>query len=199
VERLKGPLWQGRLASWDDVDARIDERLQTAVVDHDHIVLLTSAITGPATRDLIGRWSRRYDRFRHVVFDAEMATLVADMRCGDVRALMIYGVNPVHDYAHATSFLEGMKHVELVVSFADRLDQTALLAHAVCPDDHCLDAGADAELTASACGPSQLTISPQFETRSVQDSLLKWLGEPPDFHAYLRDYWAARQFDHAMG
>jgi hypothetical protein len=170
------------------VDARIDERLQTAVVDHDHIVLLTRAINGPVTRDLIGRWSRRYDRFRHVVYDAEMATLVADMRCGGVRALMIYGVNPVHDYADATSFLEGMKHVELVVSFSDRLDETAVLAHAVCPDDHALDAGADAE-----------QASPRSDTRAVQESLLKWLGEAPDFHAYQRAYWAARQVDHAVG
>jgi molybdopterin-containing oxidoreductase family iron-sulfur binding subunit len=372
-ERLKGPLWHGRSVSWDDTDARIDARLQAAVVDHRAVVLLTGTITGPATRDLIERWSRRYDGFRHVVYDAvsftairraydrflgraivphfrmdraravvgldadflgswlspveftrqyssarrpsagmmrhvqfesglsltganadvrhsvapedidiiavallslvreparaheqfagdhlpvplpiledlaadlrrhrgecvivcgasdvatqvivaalnhelgaigrainvdrpslqklahdtDVAALVADMRRGDVGALLIHGVNPAYDYDDAASFLEGVKNVELVVSFADRLDETAALAHAVCPDHHFLESWGDAEPVAATYGLSQPAMAPLFETRAVQDSLLKWLGESPDFHAYLRAYWKSHIF-----
>jgi anaerobic selenocysteine-containing dehydrogenase len=225
-ERLRGPLWHGRPVSWDYADARIDEQLQTAVVDHRRIVLLTGTINGPATRDLIRRWSRRYDRFRHVVYDAvsftairraydrcfgraivphfrldralahdaDVAALVADMRRGDVGALLIHGVDPAYDYAEATSFSESVKNVDLVVSFADRLDETAALAHAVCPDHHFLESWGDAEPVASTYGLLQPTIAPLFETRAVQDSLLKWLGESPDFHAYLRAYWKSHIF-----
>jgi molybdopterin-containing oxidoreductase family iron-sulfur binding subunit len=126
--------------------------------------------------------------------DTDVAALVGDMRRGDVGALLIHGVNPAYDYADATSFSEGVKNVDLVVSFADRLDETAALAHAVCPDHHFLESWGDAEPVASTYGLSQPTMAPLFETRAVQDSLLKWLGEPPDFRAYLRAYWKSHLF-----
>ena len=84
-----------------------------------------------------------------------MASLVADMRNGGVRTLMIHGVNPVYDYADAALFLEGLKKVELVVSFAGHLDETASHAHAVCPDHHFLEAWGDAD-----------NPSPSLETRN---------------------------------
>jgi len=75
------------------------------------------------------------------------------------------------------------------VSCADRLDETAAQAHAVCPDHHFLEAWGDAEPVASFFSLAQPTIAPLFDTRAAQDSLLKWLGRAPDFYEYLRGYW----------
>ena len=121
--------------------------------------------------------------------DEDMARLVEDMKRGDVHALILYGVNPAYDYPEAGAFVEGLERVALSVSFADRLDETASRVHAVCPDHHYLEAWGDAEPVTGCYSLAQPTIAPLFDTRAAQDSLLQWLGDVPDFHAYLRTCW----------
>ena len=62
-----------------------------------------------------------------------------------------------------------MAKVPLTVSFADRLDETASRADAVCPDHHFLEAWGDAEPVESYYSLAQPTIAPLFDTRA--DSL----------------------------
>jgi molybdopterin-containing oxidoreductase family iron-sulfur binding subunit len=121
--------------------------------------------------------------------DAAVARLVDDMSSGKIDALILYGVNPAYDYPDADRFAGAMERVPLTVSFADRLDETASRAHAVCPDHHFLEAWGDAEPVASTYSLAQPTIAPLFDTRAAQESLLKWLGRPPDFYDYLRGFW----------
>jgi molybdopterin-containing oxidoreductase family iron-sulfur binding subunit len=121
--------------------------------------------------------------------DEAVARLVEDMSAGRIAALILYGVNPGYDYPDARGFAGAMERVPLVVSFADRLDETASHAHAVCPDHHFLEAWGDAEPVASVFSLAQPTIAPLFETRAAQESLLQWLGRTPDFYEYLRGVW----------
>jgi MoCo/4Fe-4S cofactor protein with predicted Tat translocation signal len=126
--------------------------------------------------------------------DQDIAKLIADMHRGEIGALLMYGVNPAYDYADAAAFATGLGRVPLTVSFADRLDETSARAQAVCPDHHFLEAWGDAEPIASYYGLAQPTIAPIFDTRAAQDSLLAWIGETPDFHAYLRARWQKEIF-----
>jgi molybdopterin-containing oxidoreductase family iron-sulfur binding subunit len=121
--------------------------------------------------------------------DAAMEELVEDMNRGDVHVLMVYGVNPVYDFPDAQRFARGMESVALTISFADRVDETAIRSHAVCPDHHFLEAWGDAEPVSGSFSLAQPTIAPLFNTRAAQDSLLKWLDEPPDFYSYVRECW----------
>src|SRR5262249_27374316 len=68
--------------------------------------------------------------------------------------------------------------------------------HAVCPDHHYLEAWGDAEPVSGVFGLRQPAIAPLFETRAAQDSLLAWLGETADFHAWLRSDWEQHLFPH---
>src|SRR6185295_17270164 len=65
--RLRGPLWKGKPASWHEVDARIAERLSSAVGAGKTVALLTGTVLGPSTRRLIGEWAAR-PGFRHVTY-----------------------------------------------------------------------------------------------------------------------------------
>jgi molybdopterin-containing oxidoreductase family iron-sulfur binding subunit len=121
--------------------------------------------------------------------DEEVATLVEQMQRGEIRALLLYGVNPAYDYPDREAFLRGLERVALSLSFADRVDETAAHVHAVCPDHHYLEAWGDAEPVSGSFSLTQPTIAPLFDTRAAQASLLKWLGETPDYPAYLRAYW----------
>ena len=121
--------------------------------------------------------------------DVAVARLIDDMARGHVDVLIVYGVNPAYDYPQPDRFVAAMRDVPLTISCSDRVDETAALAHAVCPDHHFLEAWGDAEPVASFFSLAQPTIAPLFDTRAAQDSLLKWLGRTPDFYEYLRAFW----------
>jgi molybdopterin-containing oxidoreductase family iron-sulfur binding subunit len=67
--RLRGPLWRGAPAEWQDIDERIESHLRATMSRQGRVVLLSSTITSPSTHELIARWRRHYDRFQHVVHD----------------------------------------------------------------------------------------------------------------------------------
>jgi Fe-S-cluster-containing dehydrogenase component/anaerobic selenocysteine-containing dehydrogenase len=149
-----------------------------------------------AINALLGNFSHTIDLERPSLQrqgdDDAMAGLVEEMNRGHVGALVIYGVNPVYDYPGAERFIAGLEKVGLVVSLADRPDETAAHAHAVCPDHHYLEAWSDAEPVAGRYSLAQPTIRPLFDTRAAQESLLKWMGATPDFLLYLREFWRTR-------
>src|SRR5690242_15929200 len=67
--RLRGPRWQGRRASWEEVDRRVLDSLAAARAGDGSVVLLSGTITSPSTLRIIESWGERYRRFRHVVYD----------------------------------------------------------------------------------------------------------------------------------
>jgi len=121
--------------------------------------------------------------------DRALAQLVDEMERGEIHGLLLYGVNPAYDVPDAARFARGLASVALTISFADRLDETAALAQAVCPDHHFLEAWNDAEAVTGSFSLAQPTIAPMLDTRAAQDSLLTWLGQPPDFYTYVREHW----------
>ena len=121
--------------------------------------------------------------------DAQMAQLVAEMQRGEIHTLILSGVNPAYDHADAAGFMAGLAKVALSISTADRRDETSAAVHAMCPDHHFLEAWGDAEPVTGYLSLTQPTIAPLYDTRSVVESLLGWIGEPATHYAYLRDYW----------
>jgi molybdopterin-containing oxidoreductase family iron-sulfur binding subunit len=68
-ERLRGPLWHGQPARWEEVDPHIIEGLNAAETSKREIVLLSGTITSPSTRAIISEWRTRYSKFSHVEYD----------------------------------------------------------------------------------------------------------------------------------
>ncbi|MFL5540529.1 MAG: 4Fe-4S dicluster domain-containing protein, partial [Longimicrobiaceae bacterium] len=99
-----------------------------------------------------------------------------------------------YDHPDAGRFVRALSNVALKVSFADRLDETARHADAVCPDHHFLEAWGDAEPAVGCFGLRQPAIAPLFATRAVQESLLRWMGEPPGVLGHMREVWRRELF-----
>jgi molybdopterin-containing oxidoreductase family iron-sulfur binding subunit len=121
--------------------------------------------------------------------DREMTRVVDEMNAAGVKALILYGVNPVYDYVEPEKFMNGMKKCELTVSFSETLDETALLCKYVCPDHHYLESWNDAEPQKNYYSLAQPVINNIFNTRQAQESLLKWSGQETGFYEYIRVYW----------
>jgi Fe-S-cluster-containing dehydrogenase component/anaerobic selenocysteine-containing dehydrogenase len=126
--------------------------------------------------------------------DQAMADLVDQMDRGEIHTLILYGVNPGYDYADGERFIAGMRKVPLSVSFSDRREETSSFVIANCPDHHFLEAWGDAEPVQSHFSLSQPLIAPLFNTRAAQESLLRWLGNDPDYYSFLRSVWQKNLF-----
>lgn len=127
--------------------------------------------------------------------DKAFLDLVADLNAGKVGTLMTYNCNPVYTAPASLKFEAAYKKAAVKVSFSQILDETALLADYVCPDNNFLESWGDANPKRGHYSLQQPTINqifaaPRYEgTRQVQDTLLKWSGIKADYLTYLQGYW----------
>jgi Fe-S-cluster-containing dehydrogenase component/anaerobic selenocysteine-containing dehydrogenase len=126
--------------------------------------------------------------------DREMVRVVDEMNAGNVKALLLFGVNPVYDYIEAEKFASGISKCELSVAFSESLDETAKLCKYICPDNHYLESWNDAEPVKNCFSLTQPVINRIFDTRQAQESLLKWAGKEIAFYDYIRSYWEKNIF-----
>ncbi len=120
---------------------------------------------------------------------ADVVKLVEAMKAGQVKTLIVHGVNPAYALPESLGFHEAIKKVDLVVYTGDRNDETGRLANYIAPDHHPLENWGDAEMYRGLYHVQQPTISPMYDTRSFQDSLLKWQNKSEDWYTYLRRNW----------
>lgn len=123
-----------------------------------------------------------------------MLELIDEMKAGSVDMLLIQGVNPVYQLPVRLEFAEASTKVPLVISFNDRIDETAALCDYVCPTPHALESWGDAEPQKSIHSLQQPAISPLFDTRAFQDSLMVWAKADTTWYDYLRGYWQKKIF-----
>ena len=122
--------------------------------------------------------------------DQEMTQLVDDVTGGRVDAVIFYGANPVYDHPQGGLLESELEKVATKISFADRMDETTSLCDHIAPDHHYLESWNDAEPQTGHISLCQPGITPLFNTRQAQSSLLIWAGAPEtDYYSYLRQNW----------
>ncbi|MCW5979695.1 MAG: 4Fe-4S dicluster domain-containing protein [Bryobacteraceae bacterium] len=126
--------------------------------------------------------------------DRELATLIQELDQGRVSVLFIVGVNPLYDLSGSERLEELLRKVPLVVSFAERLDETAETAHFVCPDHHYLESWGDREPVAGTVSLLQPCIRPLGDTRQLIESLSAWRSAPKAAHEVVQEHWRTHIF-----
>ncbi len=122
--------------------------------------------------------------------DTEISQLVADMKSGKIKGLVTYNVNPVYSLANSSDFTEGLKKLELSVALTTQKDITSTLTQYALPAPHYLESWGDVMTTKGVLGLVQPTIQPIFNTRQLQDVLLKWSGSSLNYYDTLKEYWS---------
>ena len=113
------------------------------------------------------------------------------MKSGKVGALIMSGVNPVYTLANASDFIEGLKQVDLSISFSLKADETASKTQYLAAAPHYLESWGDVELKKGHYALTQPVIRPLFDTRQFQTALLKWTGNSVTFHDYIKSNWGS--------
>src|SRR5262249_5087047 len=122
--------------------------------------------------------------------DRDLAELRRELSGDAVGALFVIGINPVYDLPDSAALVRNLQRVPLLVSIAERADETATHATFVCPDHHYLESWNDAEPVSGIVSVVQPTISPLHETRSVLESLAIWTtGSSKPALDLIKDHW----------
>lgn len=135
--------------------------------------------------------------------EQHLIKLIADMEAGSIDTLIFLdNANPVYDTPVADKFKSAIAKVATVISFVGNLNETASLAHIIAPNHHLLESWGDAEPKQGHYSLIQPTISPLFNTRQAETSLLKWAGSSnvdlksdAPYYEYLKKNWESSILD----
>ena len=126
----------------------------------------------------------------HQGIDSEFETFISELKNKTIAGVMCWGVNPVYNHPAGNEIKQAFEGLELSVSFAERPDETTGTCHWICPAPNYLEAWDDAEPKTGSFSLVQPTISKLFDSRQVQESLIKWGGlEETDFYSFIKNYW----------
>jgi Fe-S-cluster-containing dehydrogenase component len=172
-------------------DELIESKGRSIVVSGTNNLEIQVIVNG--INSLLGSYSNCIDlnNYLNIVsgIDSKAEGFVNDLNNGKIKALLMYNVNPVYDYPDCQKILNGIKNTVLTVNMAVTINETVGKAKYECPVHHFLESWDDAEPVPGQLSLSQPCINPLFNTRSFQDSLLKWSGSSMIYHDYLRANW----------
>ncbi|WP_400075086.1 TAT-variant-translocated molybdopterin oxidoreductase [Winogradskyella sp. R77965] len=123
--------------------------------------------------------------------DKAVMQLVADMKAGNVGAIITNGVNPMYSLPNASEFKEGLEKVDLSVAFSMKQDETSTNFQYIAATPHNLESWGDFEFKSGHYSMMQPTIRPLFDTKQFQEVLLAWNGNSASYRDYLKSVWTA--------
>lgn len=107
---------------------------------------------------------------------AKTESLITKMAAGEIKLLLVHGVNPVFEIPKAFGFASALEKVETVISFASFPDETALMADYILPDHTSLESwgyqSIPTGIQQQALSGSQPVVVPFYDTRATGDVLL---------------------------
>ncbi len=106
----------------------------------------------------------------------DLTALVEEINTGKVNVLIIDDTNPVYSAPPELGVAAAFKKVPLVISTAQRVDETAAVSHFLATGTHSLESWGDASPRPGVYAIQQPSIQPIFYSRPLEESLITWFG-----------------------
>ncbi|MBM4176960.1 MAG: 4Fe-4S dicluster domain-containing protein [Ignavibacteria bacterium] len=126
--------------------------------------------------------------------DKDLFALLNEVESGKVNALFIYGLNPAYDLPNAKILSNKLKEIPVVVTFADRLNETAEVSSFVCPEPHMLESWNDSEPSNGIVSIQQPAINPFGQVRPLIECLVSWSGKNQNAVDIIKETWRNSYF-----
>jgi MoCo/4Fe-4S cofactor protein with predicted Tat translocation signal len=136
------------------------------------------------------------------VSGAGVGDLIAALHKKEIRTLIVHGCNPFYSLPASTGLREAAANLEMLVYTGDRNDETGCMADYVATDHHHLESWGDYASLGGVLSIQQPTITPLYDSRAFQDSLLTWMQSAAkgsakargakSWYEYLRSSWQAQ-------
>jgi len=108
--------------------------------------------------------------------DTNIENFVSGLIAGTYDGVIFYNTNLVYSHPKGKAIKEALKKVKLSISTCLSIDETGNHCQFITPDNHYLESWNDHQQTSNSYSFTQPTISPVFDTRQMQVSLMKWAG-----------------------
>ncbi|MCZ6531698.1 MAG: 4Fe-4S dicluster domain-containing protein [SAR324 cluster bacterium] len=136
---------------------------------------------------------------------SEAVQVLRRMQAGEVKLLIVDGVNPAYAFPPSARAKEALAKVDTIVSLSSAWDETTAMAHLALPSQTFLERWGDAFPQKGAASLVQPVMAPVYPVKAAEDTLLSLarqlgLGQfagTETYRDYLRDAWKAKQ--RAMG
>ena len=127
---------------------------------------------------------------------SQMERLIEALNEGEVKRLVIHGLNPVYSYPDKEKFLSALRKADLVIYTGDRIDETGSYADYIVPDSHPLEKWSDWEFKKDVFTIQQPAIRPLYNTRAFEDNLISWIKlasssqiSAHNFYEFIKQNW----------
>jgi MoCo/4Fe-4S cofactor protein with predicted Tat translocation signal len=121
---------------------------------------------------------------------ASLKDLVSAMDSGQVRTLILMGVNPVYNAPADVPFLAAMQKVDFRIHLGLFHDETAAQCHWQIPEAHYLEAWGDVRCFDGTASVVQPLIAPLYGGKSALEIVAVLRGQTyASGHDMVRDYW----------
>lgn len=152
-----------------------------------------------AINDLLGNVNSTIDLKTPLYFrqgnDEQMMQFVSDLKGGKIQGVIFLNSNPVYDHYLGNDIKSSLSAVNLKVSISESIDETADEVDYLAPNHHYLESWNDANPIEGKYSLCQPAISPLFNTRLSQETLLTWAGQTaPDYYEVIKKYWKENLF-----
>jgi molybdopterin-containing oxidoreductase family iron-sulfur binding subunit len=121
--------------------------------------------------------------------DKLMNAFIDKLKSGTYSNVVFMGCNPVFDHPRGVEIKEALKSVDLSVSTAYAPDETAEACKVVASGHYFLESWGDCEPKKDVYSLMQPAITPIFDTRQAEESLLVWSGSSTSYFDYLKANW----------
>ncbi len=122
--------------------------------------------------------------------DKAFNQFVADLKAGQVGAVLNFNTNIVYSAPNAAEIKEALKKAELRISFNIVQDETSASMNVLVPSMHWLESWGDANPVTGVYTLMQPVIRPLFKgTRQFEESLMKWAGVEGTYYDYVKANW----------
>ncbi|MEE9373635.1 MAG: Fe-S cluster-containing hydrogenase [Saprospiraceae bacterium] len=133
--------------------------------------------------------------------EKEMTSLLAELKGGKVDTLIFMECNPLYNSSVAAEMTKAVEKVKNRIGLSYSKDETSSICNYIAPLHHGLESWGDVEAKRGIYSLIQPTISPLFDTRQGEESLLVWAGSgayvagfEQKYMNYLKNNWKASYF-----
>lgn len=140
-----------------------------------------------------------------VATQAELESLVEEMKAGRVDVLLVHDSNPVYSMPAALGFQDALSQVGTLVSFAALKDETSQASALVLPNHANMEVWGDAAPRPGVRSLIQPTVRPLMDTQALGDTFLEATralgGSAPEgsFHKLVQANWSDVNWRDALG
>ena len=118
--------------------------------------------------------------------DLAFKNLSGQMNSGQIKALIVVGLNASFVAPASFNFDEGLSKVPTVIYTGDRIDETGSGASYLAPSSHYLESWDVLNPAIGEYAFTQPVIAPLFKTRQWQESLLNWSGNSTSYEDFVK-------------